>query len=221
VLTHAWLVKHGLPVPRQSTPEIVLDKLSEWDLPVIVKPSDGSASVGVRVVTSHEELITIAAAPANLIVQELIEGTEYTVNVFVNKQGKCLCAVPHRRLETRGGEVSKGQTVKDERLMEVASLLVEGLPGAFGALNVQCFLTASGDIKIIETNARFGGGFPLAHRAGAPFTRWLIEQLLGREPENIYTDWEDGLTMLRYDEAIFVTQTGLCPKQYATAIHRI
>jgi len=83
------------------------------------------------------------------------------------------------------------------------------MPGAYGALNVQCFSTADGELKVIEINARFGGGYPLAHRAGAPITRWLIEEILGREPQERFDDWEDGLTMLRYDEAVFVSRGAL------------
>ena len=57
--------------------------------------------------------------------------------------------------------------------------------------------------KVFEINARFGGGYPLAHRAGAPFSRWLLEEAAGR-PGSAHNDWEEGVTMLRYDAAMFV-----------------
>jgi carbamoyl-phosphate synthase large subunit len=71
---------------------------------------------------------------------------------------------------------------------------------------VQCFLLASGEIKFIEINPRFGGGFPLAFQAGANFPLWIIEMVLGKNLEIKIDDWQDGVVMLRYDEAIFVTK---------------
>jgi carbamoyl-phosphate synthase large subunit len=204
VLTHSWLSARGFPVPKQSTPECVLAEPSEWRLPLIVKLKNGSASVGVRVVQSLEELAAAASSDSdNWIVQELIAGSEYTVNVFVNGHGQCICAVPHARLEVRAGEVSKARTVRNEALMQTVIRIVEALPGAYGALNVQCFLTPAGEIRIIEINARFGGGYPLAHKAGAEITRWLLQDVLGSGPATFYNTWEDGLLMLRYDEAVF------------------
>jgi carbamoyl-phosphate synthase large subunit len=189
---------------------------------LIIKPIDGSGSLGVRMVTSFAELAAVVSQSNGVIVQECIEGAEHTINVFVNRQGRCVCAVPHLRIEVRGGEVSKGVTVKNYPMMELASTIVESMPRAYGALNVQCFSTPAGDLKIIEINARFGGGYPLAHRAGAPVSRWLIEEILGREPQKPFDGWEDGLTMLRYDEAVFVPRAALqTDYHYAASVHRL
>jgi carbamoyl-phosphate synthase large subunit len=106
-------------------------------------------------------------------------------------------------MEVRSGEVSKGITLKDRRLMDLARSVAEALPGAYGPLNIQCFLDDSGTIRIIEMNARFGGGYPLAHRAGAQFTGWLLDELEGNLP-NHYDGWTDDLAMLRFDEAVYV-----------------
>jgi carbamoyl-phosphate synthase large subunit len=206
-LTHSWLSERGFPVPRQSTPEQILAQSSEWQLPLIVKPNGGSASIGVHVVHSFQALDAAAKSTEGLIVQELIAGREHTVNVFLNNRGQCICAVPHYRIEVRAGEVSKAVTVKHLGLMQMVRRLVEMLPGAYGALNVQCFLTASDEIRIIEVNARFGGGYPLAHMAGAKMTQWLLEDIRGAPPKTYYDDWQDGLLMLRYDDAVFSTRS--------------
>jgi carbamoyl-phosphate synthase large subunit len=222
VLTHQWLVAQGFPVPRQAAPEVVLGNSCDWTFPLIIKPIDGSGSLGVRIVTSSDELAALVSNSNGVIVQECIEGAEHTINVFVNRQGRCLCAVPHFRMEVRGGEVSKGVTVKNRQMIELANSIVESMPGAYGPLNVQCFSTAAGDLKVIEVNARFGGGYPLAHRAGAPVARWLIDEILGREPREPFDAWEDGLTMLRYDEAVFVHRETLETEDhhYAASVHR-
>ncbi|MGB1126431.1 MAG: transcriptional regulator, partial [Phycisphaeraceae bacterium] len=62
-----------------------------------------------------------------------------------------------------------------------------------------------------ELNTRFGGGYPLTHEAGGYYLRWLIEEALGKPSSATNDDWQDGLVMLRYDDAVFVPreQAGL------------
>ena len=67
----------------------------------------------------------------------------------------------------------------------------------------QAIIDGDGRAAVFEINARFGGGYPLAHRAGATFARWLIEQRLDL-PRTMGDDWEDNVVMLRFDDAVFV-----------------
>lgn len=124
---------------------------------------------------------------------------------MVDFQGQVRCVVPRLRIETRAGEISKGVTVKNSALIAAGKKVVELLPGALGCITAQCFLTPNNEIKFIEINPRFGGGFPLSLQAGADFPRWIIEMMLGKDPEIAIDGWHDGIVMLRYDDAIFVT----------------
>lgn len=203
LLTHQWLVATGAPtVGQYSIPDVVRDP-DRYSFPLIVKPRFGSASLGVRRVASAEELGLLVHLDG-LIAQEMVSGAEYTINAYVDRTGRCVSAVPHRRSEVRAGEVSKGLTVKDPRLMALGAKIAEALPGAWGALNIQCFLEPAGTMRVIEINARFGGGYPLTQRAGAWFTRWLIEETLGLPLSASFDDWQDDLAMLRYDEAVYL-----------------
>ena len=75
-------------------------------------------------------------------------------------------------------------------------------------INIQAFYDhESGKLSIIEINPRFGGGYPLAHRAGAHCTYWLIEECLGIPISIEHDAWRDGLVMLRYDDAVFIDKT--------------
>jgi carbamoyl-phosphate synthase large subunit len=201
--THDWLLANGFPTVRQTDAATATLDPENWPLPLIAKPYNGSAAIGVRRIETPLDLNAIAEKYSNYIVQEVANGKEFTVNVYVSRSGECICAVPHWRMEVRAGEVSKGVTVKDRRLMDLACQVAEALPGAYGPLNIQCFMSDSGAIRIIEINARFGGGYPLAHRAGARFTDWLIDELEGK-PLPSFEDWTDDLAMLRYDEAVFL-----------------
>lgn len=209
VLTNRWLREHGFPTVRQAPLASVQASPTGWRFPAIVKPRVGSASVGVRRVSNETELQSVCDPAGNLVIEELAPGREHTVNIYIDRGGRCRCAVPHERLEVRSGEVSKAITVRHRGMMELASRVGEALPGARGALNLQCFLEDSGGIRIIEINARFGGGYPLAHRAGAPFTQWLLQEALDCGPISDCDDWQGGIVMLRYDEAVFATASEL------------
>ena len=229
--THRWLRRHGFPTPEQQD---VADALANPNacFPRIVKPRCGSGSVGVRRVGSYGELRALAAygedpcskilrdrqppvavrgetggGPSGLreyVVEEIASGEEHTINVFVDAAGVCRSAVPHRRIEVRAGEVSKAVTVRHGGLIDVARRIAEALPGVRGPLSIQCFLASDGSLRVTEINARFGGGYPLTHRAGGRFTDWILEELLA-VPSSATNDWTDDLTMLRYDREVFVS----------------
>ena len=76
------------------------------------------------------------------------------------------------------------------------------LKGARGPLCFQAIVRDDGTAAIFEINARFGGGYPLAHRAGAPFTKWLLEESVDLS-SSAHNNWKEGIVMLRYDDAFY------------------
>ena len=199
-LTGEFLLKHGFKTPHILTPE----ELQSPEFPLFVKPRCGSASIEAHKVPDHKALSYYIHNLSDIIVQEFIEGTEYTVDVFADFDGRPRCAVPRERMAVLAGEVSKGRVVKNPRIMEESCRLVEALGGCEGLITVQCFLTPRDEIVFTEINPRFGGGVPLSIRAGADSPRWLLELLMGRQPTVAMRGWTDGLIMLRYDREIFV-----------------
>ena len=177
-------------------------KRPAWRWPLIVKPIAGSSSVGIRSIRSLDDLGDLAGQADEHIIQELWQGQEYTVNVFFDASGALRCAVPHRRIEVRGGEVSKGRTERLPDIERITTQLSAALPGCRGALCFQAIVTPTGEAAVFEINARFGGGFPLAHAAGATFSRWLLEESAGLA-SSASDNWRPNVTMLRYDAAIF------------------
>jgi carbamoyl-phosphate synthase large subunit len=199
--THAWMVGAGIPTVEQGEVEAV--RAARWPFPLVVKPVYGSASLGVHVVTDRASF-DVAVREGDTIVQAMASGVEFTIDCLVDDDGHLVAAVPRRRLAVRAGEVSKSVTVDLPALSSIAEQVCSALPGPFGVLNVQVFHDVqTGRSQVIEVNPRFGGGFPLSHRAGAPFARWLVERAWGRKPE-LNMSWLPGLTMLRYDEAVYV-----------------
>ena len=199
--TAELLRERGVPVPRTATLETVRRRPEDWSFPLLLKPRGGSASIGLRLVQKPEEIPGATGEP--FIAQEFLEGPEYTVNFFVDGKGSLRCAVPHRRIRVRAGEVEKGRTERQLDCMAIAHRIAEALPGARGAMCFQVILDPRLGPKVIEINARFGGGYPLADRAGGFFARWLLEEVTGL-PSSMGDDWREGVTMLRYDEAVYL-----------------
>lgn len=196
--THNFFRQHGLPTVTHYDAAVVPPRTA---YPLIIKPRAGSASIGVQKVVDEEEYLFFIRRTKDPVVQSVATGPEYTVNFFIARRGRCVTAVPHRRIETRGGEVSKGITERQPALESIAQRLAATLPGGWGAWCFQAFLTESGPV-LIELNARFGGGYPLAHAAGARFPQWLLDDAAG-QPLPTTCDWTPGLVMTRWDDAVF------------------
>lgn len=204
--THSWLVSNGFPTVRQLALVDFQQNLKALPYPIVIKPRAGSMSNGVLTISSEGDLPTSFDPTA--IIQTFAPGDEYTISVLVDRSGRCVAAVPRLRLVTRGGEVSTGRTVRDPGLEDLATRIAERLPGAYGPLNIQVIKDEStGQMNVIEINARFGGGDPLAWAAGADFPRWMIEELADL-PRTASNDWIDGVSMVRFDRAVYTIPGG-------------
>lgn len=176
-----FLRSHGIPTPRTWLPEQAL-ALKRHRFPYFLKPRFGSASRGNFIVRHVKELESLIRMVPEAIVQELVPGIEHTLDVYTGLDGVPRCVVPRRRIEVRGGEVTKALTVRHPAIIDMGVRVATALAGCVGLITIQLFLAEDESIKVIEVNPRFGGGVPLAIHAGADFPRWLLMEWLGRKP---------------------------------------
>ncbi len=172
--------------------------------PVIVKPSDGMGSMGVFVVEDAEDLAYALKKTSNPIIQEKMEGTEFTMDVLCDMEGNVIYAVPRERLEVRDGEVNKSRVVIDEGIIALSKKVVECLKNEAtvrGPLTLQCFKSKEGTLKMLEINPRFGGGVPLSFAAGADYAQCFLDI---KENKKIKSNEIVEKSMLRYDESVFI-----------------
>ena len=201
VATHAWLQDRGFPVPEQMSVAACTGMPGPAFFPRIAKHPHGSGSRQLLVCRTAADLETL---PRDWIVQSVAPGSEFTVNTYATREGRCVCEIPHERLLVSEGEVVRGRTARLSPLMEIARRITESLPGARGPLNIQIFWDATArSATVIEINPRFGGGYPLAHEAGGRFVDWLLQEYIdGRSPPRCDA-WDDRLAMVRFREAVF------------------
>lgn len=169
----------------------------------IIKPRDGMGSQGVYRAKNKEELNFFSKYVPNSMIQEFIQGTEYTIDVFCDNGGRVVSCVPRERLQVRAGEVSKSITRNHPRIIEEVVEICEKL-GGVGPLTLQCIEDSKGEIYWIEINPRFGGGVPLSIEAGIDYGKMIKEWAEGKLVESQMGKFKPNLLMLRYDDAIFL-----------------
>jgi carbamoyl-phosphate synthase large subunit len=196
--TYQFFIRNNISTP------ISFINWSECSLafPMFIKPRRGMGSYNSFSVNNIEEFDFYYKRVPDHIIQELLSGIEYTMDCISDFEGKAISVVPRERLEVRAGEVTKTRTVKDMELIEQTAFLLEKL-GSIGPTTVQCFKTDDGKIKFTEINARVGGGVPLTMEAGIDYGKVFMDLIQGNKVEILSGDFKE-LTMLRFDEAVFL-----------------
>ena len=170
--------------------------------PLFVKPRGGRGSVGAYRVNDRRELEFFLSYVTDPIVQEYLDGPEFTLDVLCDFDGQPISIVPRERVVIRSGVIDRGRTKQDQTLIDLALACTHVLPFA-GAINIQCRVV-DGRPTVFEINPRFSGGIPLTIAAGADFPRWLIELALGRRVAPAIGGFVGDLWMTSYEASIFL-----------------
>ncbi len=201
-LTHNFFEKRNIRVAKEYAKD-------NYQLPVFIKPSDGSRSVDTFIIKSKEDLTDYHFSNEKLMFLEYLDHEsydEFTCDLYYAKDYTLKCVVPRKRIEVRDGEVYKALTINNG-IVSYLKKNLDYIHGAVGCITAQFFINKTDDSKIygIEINPRFGGGYPLSYLAGANYSKWIIEEyLLGKTIEEKFDVWEKDLLMIRYDDEILV-----------------
>jgi carbamoyl-phosphate synthase large subunit len=188
--TQEFLKAHGFPVLETKR----LSEVKSFHRPVVLKPQWGGArSRNTYVARSSKELSIYRELvdPENCIVQEYIEGDEYTCG-SVTLDNKCLGVIVMRRI-LRDGDTYKAFVEYPSPLESFVRSVVEALK-PFGACNIQ-LRVRNGEPFVFEINARCSG--TTASRALAGFNEpKIIADYLYNKTVPEYTIRE--ISILRY-----------------------
>jgi len=174
--------------------------------PCFIKPLSGSSSINAFKVSNEREFEFFKYYIGEYVIQDFIEGEEYTIDVLCNFDGKPIYITPRIRLATRSGEVIKTKIVNDEKLIGDTKRIIEALKPN-GPITIQAIHNKI-DKKyyFIEINVRFGGGCPLSMMAGADMAGAIYDLLLGKCIEFSPYAAQEGLVFLRFDQSICLIQ---------------
>ena len=177
--------------------------------PLFIKPYDGSLSKDIYLIKCSEELTDSLLNNPKLMFMEYINPKdfyEYTIDAYYDKNSDLKFLVPRRRIEVRGGEISKRKTEKRE-FYKILKGKLSFIKGAKGCLTIQFFIGKETDeIVGIEINPRFGGGFPLSYASGANYPEYIILEYMMNEPITFNDNWIENRVMLRFDSEVILDQ---------------
>ena len=181
------------------------DLPADAKLPLFIKPRGGRGAVGAFPLRSKRELDFFVGYVDAPVIQEYLDGPEFTIDVLCDFDGQPLSIVPRERVVIRSGVMDRGRTVKNPRLIELARLACVAIPFA-GPLNIQCRMKG-GEPVIFEINPRFSGGIPLTIEAGADFPRMLVRLAVGGRVDPSIGSFREDLWMTSFESSFFLHAT--------------
>ena len=174
------------------------DKISEF--PVIAKARREKGEYDMTLLENEDDLKYLGSKFSNVIFQEYLPGTEYTVDVLCNLDKEPLVAVPRVRLETKAGISTKGE-VKHNPQVEQTCMNIAKSVGIRGPCCIQMKGSKDGALKFVEINPRMGGGTIFAALAGANFPALILDMV--NEKEIVKPSFSE-ITIIRYFEEIVI-----------------
>ena len=173
-------------------------------LPLFIKPRVGRGGIGAYRAQSTRDLAFFVEYVAQPVVQEYLDGPEFTIDVLCDFDGCVLSVVPRERVVIRAGVIDRGRTSNDPALFDLALACARAIPFA-GAINIQCRVV-NGRPIVFEINPRFSGGIPLTIAAGADFPRMLLDLAVGRPVAPAIGAFTPDFWMTSYEASLFLDQ---------------
>jgi carbamoyl-phosphate synthase large subunit len=194
--TTAFLRSLGLPAPETK----MLCDTPAFEQPVVLKPQRGGARSRNTYIARTKrdfDLFCELVDPNNCIVQEYIEGDEYTCG-SVTLDGSCQGVIVMRRI-LRDGDTYKAFVEHNPPLEATVRTIVETLK-PFGACNIQ-LRVRNGRAYVFEINARCSGTTAARALAGFNEPKIIADYLLsGIAPTSSVKE----VTILRYWQELVV-----------------
>ncbi len=168
--------KGSVPIPEYTllTEETTF---TSGKFPLFAKPRRGSGSNGAMRVESSHDLSKIPKDGSYLI-QELLPGAEYSVDVYIQSSGQPLACVPRLRMKIDSGVAVAARTQKLPALEAMALAVAKTVDIRYVA-NIQFKADSAGQFKLLEINPRFPGTLPLTAAAGIDIPKLLIKDIKG------------------------------------------
>src|SRR4051812_43570484 len=194
--THELLLSKGLP-----SPPTVLPGEEPESFPVMVKPRRGSGARSIHPAADREEMeFFVRYVKEPVMVQRLMGGPEFSIDILCDLEGRCLNAIPRTMIESRGGESIKGTVIADRELVDLGRSVGEAL-GVRGPCTVQAFRDPEIGLGITDVNTRFGGAFPgpmYAARPGRTYPELMVRMAAGARVEPHVGDFRANVTFTRW-----------------------
>jgi carbamoyl-phosphate synthase large subunit len=199
------LVTYKVLCSKFELPFTTIDQNRIQEFPVIAKPRYGKGSRDILKISDDKELMYALSRYDDLVFQEYLPGTEYTIDVLSDLKQEPLVAVPRIRLQTKAGISTKGRIVRDQRIEDICKTIASYLKVS-GPCCIQMKESKEGVLKFVEINPRLGGGTIFSTLAGVNFPILIMDIVEGKE---IDIPKFSEVTIIRYYEEIVIRDENL------------
>ncbi len=133
---------------------------------VIIKPNCGRGSSGVYIHKADKVAHVIELLNTDdYIIQQYIQGVEFTVDTLHDFEGNLLNVVPRRRIAVDSGISISAETSRDKKFYEILINISDMLK--FSGANCFQFIVSDNKYYLTDINPRFGGGSILSIKSSS------------------------------------------------------
>lgn len=155
-------------------PELIpLDDDGPRQYPCFVKPRWGSGSRGAGRCCDYHDWLSHRKFSTPLIAQEVLEGTEYSVDVLSDLDSEAKLAVVRERVRISEGVSTTVRVIRNEEIQSLCTRMAQHLH-LKGISCMQLKRDRSGQLRFLEVNAHFGGTSIATMLAGVDLVRLLL-----------------------------------------------
>lgn len=147
------------------TPELFQDEKAVTSWPVFLKPDRGQGSQRTAFAKNADDLAALLAQDSDRIILEYLEGAEFTVDCFSDRERGLLYAGGRQRRRIRSGIAMDSVMVEDKRFWEYAEK-ISAVIELHGAWFFQVKADRHGTLKVMEVAPRIGGTSALSRAYG-------------------------------------------------------
>ena len=194
-----------------SVPETRLATQGAGDLqfPVIVKPRIGRGSRHIKIVSSENDLKdcinSLPYSPEQILLQEYIDGQEFTVSVIVWRDGLVQAVVPKEIILKKG--ITYLAVTRYNQFIENMAKEIQEKMKANGPFNLQLKIDKNSQQPVpFEINPRFSTTISLTIASGIDELTGLINQAIGDTKNHFFGEWQEGTVLLRQTYDQFITE---------------
>lgn len=177
----------------------------EMAYPIFLKPIFGRGSRGIFKISNREQYeayfkLYPKYSKKDILVQEFVEGQEYTIGVLTNNLNELIVVNSKKVLQKNG--ITQMAVIENNELINdvVKKIIAEFKPS--GPFNVQLYITPDNKIKIFEINPRFSTTTVMSYAAEIDEVS-LFLNFYNKNYNSEIIFPEDGLNLYRRWENVF------------------
>ena len=197
--TYLFFKANNFPFPGSYLPHMLHYNMQ---YPLFIKPRGGRGSVQSYMLKNKKELDFFLEYVREPLIQDYLQGREFTVDTFYSNKGDLISYIPRYRLVIRSGVSDRGRTFRNKQLADWIRKIGKKMKFE-GAVNIQGKICKE-EIKFFEINPRFSGGIQLSTAAGINYAGLIIKELQGETLTPRLGEYTNNLTMTSYEDSLFL-----------------